>query len=512
VTLKGAGKHATVILIDATFVGAAAIHFTSGSEQTICDLTIGPPNSNYALNPACDAILTDGGNYFTTYRDLNFWFVNGWCINIIPGSGQTAFPSFLTNITSQACKQGFHVKAAIDRSYSAGFFAVNCLADSIQNGDAFFIDDASDSTLTNCQGSVSAGGSFVHVKGLSVACYMTACDGGGAAGAGSNAAILIDNNGANSPRMIKATGCTFGGGTGVSIVSGTYIGFTGVDFQNCATHGVSISGGGQIEFVGCNWNGNNVTNAANTYDLNVTTNTAVILVSECTFDSPNVTQAVNTVFPTNAVRLHDCYFNHTAGLNQPFLRAGTPGNDGYLYAEGDSADINLVLRPKGNGVVRLSAQATAWVNAVGGADGTTGSPQIATQGITDCDLRLIPSGKGRVQLPMIFGVGTVPTVGSGGSGVTALSVIAGGNNSEMQIQATLTAISPGVVIGVVAFAAAAVSAPKAVVCSLSAPTAGVAAPPIVGADTYTVNGFTLRSYGPTTVTTGTYIITCHVFF
>jgi hypothetical protein len=106
-----------------------------------------------------------------------------------------------------------------------------------------------------------------------------------------------------------------------------------------------------------------------------------------------------------------------------------------------------------------------------------------------------------------------PTVGSVGAGVTAQSVIAGGSNTSMQVQATLTAIAPGVVIGVVTFDDNPLAtAPKAVVCSISAPTAGIAAPPIVGADTYTVNGFTLRSYGPTTVTTATYIITCHVFF
>lgn len=109
--------------------------------------------------------------------------------------------------------------------------------------------------------------------------------------------------------------------------------------------------------------------------------------------------------------------------------------------------------------------------------------------------------------------GTVPTVASPGSGVSAQSVIAGGNNTEMQVQATLTAVAPGVVIGVVSFNGGPLaSAPKAVVCSLSAPTAGVASPPIVGADTFTTSGFTVRSYGPTTVTTGTYIITCHVFF
>ena len=114
--------------------------------------------------------------------------------------------------------------------------------------------------------------------------------------------------------------------------------------------------------------------------------------------------------------------------------------------------------------------------------------------------------------PRIKTTGTVPTVGSGGAGVSVLSVIAGSTNVAGAVQATLTGIAPGVVIGVVAFAVTQASAPLFVICSLSAPTAGVAAPPVVGADTPTTGGFTIRSYGPTTVTTGTYIINYVCFF
>lgn len=115
--------------------------------------------------------------------------------------------------------------------------------------------------------------------------------------------------------------------------------------------------------------------------------------------------------------------------------------------------------------------------------------------------------------PRIRTTGTIPTVGSGGSGVSALSVVAGSTNIAGGVAATLTAVAPGVVVGVVAFGGGALaSAPLFVVCSLALPTAGVAAPPIVGADTYTTSGFTIRSYGPTTVTTGAYQINWVAFF
>lgn len=115
--------------------------------------------------------------------------------------------------------------------------------------------------------------------------------------------------------------------------------------------------------------------------------------------------------------------------------------------------------------------------------------------------------------PRILTTGTVPTVGSGGAGTSALSILANSTNTSGRFQVTLTAVAPGVVAGVVAFGGAPLAtAPLNVVCSLSAPTAGVAAPPNVGADTYTTSGFTVRVYGPTTVTTGTYVVNYFVTF
>ncbi len=146
-----------------------------------------------------------------------------------------------------------------------------------------------------------------------------------------------------------------------------------------------------------------------------------------------------------------------------------------------------------------------------------------TKGVTGTQMAAGILGQALVSVPNDLGVGSssgalngrivisqdnVPTFASPGSGVSAQSVIAGATNTAGQVQATLTAVAPGVVIGVVTFDDAPLAtAPRAVVCCLAAPTAGDAAPCNVGADTYTTSGFTIRSYGPTTVTTATYIIT-----
>ena len=151
-----------------------------------------------------------------------------------------------------------------------------------------------------------------------------------------------------------------------------------------------------------------------------------------------------------------------------------------------------------------------------------------SKGVTGTQIAAGILGQALVTVPNDLGIGSsaaalngrivisqdnAPTIGSSGSGVSATSIVAGSTNTAGQALATLTAVAPGVVIGIVAFDDAPLaSAPRAVVCSLSGPTAGDAAPCIVGADTFTTSGFTLRSYGPTTVTTAAYVISWIAIF
>ncbi len=147
-----------------------------------------------------------------------------------------------------------------------------------------------------------------------------------------------------------------------------------------------------------------------------------------------------------------------------------------------------------------------------GADKKVTGTQIAA-GVLGQALVSVPndlgvgSSSGATNGRIVISQDNAPTVASGGSGVSALSMVAGATNTAGRVNATLTAVAPGVVIGVVTFDDAPLAtAPIAVVCCLSGPTAGDAAPPDIGADTYTTSGFTLRSYGPTTVTTASYVI------
>jgi hypothetical protein len=196
-----------------------------------------------------------------------------------------------------------------------------------------------------------------------------------------------------------------------------------------------------------------------------------------------------------------------------------------LLTQDNNSSNNLVRKMKNMALDSgTGAGLGAYVNYIVQTAQTTGNGPLlkATGNDANIDLQLQGTGTGRILSlsdVLLFGntrfisSGTAPTVGSGGAGTSALSILAGSTNISGRFQVTLTAVAPGVVAGVVAFNGGPLAqAPVNVVCSLSAPTAGVAAPPVVGADTFTTSGFTIRVYGPTTVTTGTYVINYWVTF
>lgn len=192
------------------------------------------------------------------------------------------------------------------------------------------------------------------------------------------------------------------------------------------------------------------------------------------------------------------------------------GSSPSIQAKGVSdPNVSVSVSPKGtSGEVILSAQQSNFIKQGGGADGLGSAPYFATGGAAaDVDIRWLLNGKGRHLFAANAGIamsGTVPTVGSGGSGTSALSLINSPTNSAGQFQVTLTGVTAGTILGVVAFSASVVAAPKVVLVSLAAPTAGAAAPLIAGADTYTTSGFTIRALNAPT--NGTYVINYWVIF
>ncbi len=172
------------------------------------------------------------------------------------------------------------------------------------------------------------------------------------------------------------------------------------------------------------------------------------------------------------------------------------------------ADTKISLLPAA-GSFLLADEIPA--NEAGTTKKVTGTQIIATIQTTlfstffiATDLTLGSSG-GALNSRIVIQQDNAPTVGSGGAGTSALSVLTGSTNTAGRFQVTCTGVLAGAVLGIVAFDDGPLAtAPVVVVCSLSAPTGGDLTPLIATADTYTTSGFTFHACNAST--TATYIL------
>lgn len=100
--------------------------------------------------------------------------------------------------------------------------------------------------------------------------------------------------------------------------------------------------------------------------------------------------------------------------------------------------------------------------------------------------------------------GSVPSVGSGGAGISALAMVAGSVNADGGVTAAFTGVGGGATVGIVAFNGAPLSAaPNTVLCSLGNSVSAATAP-VFTATSYTTSGFTIKCVN--SPSNGTYVI------
>ena len=139
-----------------------------------------------------------------------------------------------------------------------------------------------------------------------------------------------------------------------------------------------------------------------------------------------------------------------------------------------------------------------------------GATNIAQGNVTDLRQSTLALGAGLSLPSYLFSTGTIPTVGSGGAGVSALAMVAGSTMLSGGITATLTGIAGGATVGVVAFAGAPLPfAPRFVICSIGN-SVSAATPPVFTACNCTTSGFTIKCTNA--ASTGTYVINYWVCF
>lgn len=324
IQIRGSGPEVTKFLIGSGFTGAQLFN-VNAANVTIRDVTIQGNNSTTTSNPVANAITVQSQRR-PRVENVNFWYINGWTIELISASSGSNYPSGtqIGRIYGNSCAGGIHLKGNTAQS-----FAMNAQVSDVQyygggvttgasaNLDGICIEDAWDVLISSPVVWMSVGtGSAMHIKGNSAASFLSKVDFLGP-NTGSN--VLIEDSANGSPQNTQMVGGVVQqGNVGMTISGGaSNVHLAFLRFINNQTHGLTISGtGAPINLFNVFFSTSGQVATGTNYDINWS-GTATGYVTNCRFVSPivatgtaGVQQTVN-IAANQSVKFLSCSFSGT---------------------------------------------------------------------------------------------------------------------------------------------------------------------------------------------------------
>jgi hypothetical protein len=273
--LEGAGAEATKIVIGSTFSATDAISITAANCQ-VKDLSIVGSNTTTTSNPVAHGIIVS-----TTIRPkvtgCNFWYINGWAIHVIAGSGSGTNPSggMFSKLIMRSCAGGIRFLGNTGSGSSSCFLSdIQIVACGVSTGtsanlDAIDLEDAWDILGNNIIAWMTAGtGSALHLKGNCITNSFKNMDLEGSQAAPT---VLLEDGPNGFTYNFKLNGGTVQLGTiGIRVTGQAKVtSFSNLNVVNNKTHGISVEGtGNPVNIRGCYFTANGSGASGTNYDIN----------------------------------------------------------------------------------------------------------------------------------------------------------------------------------------------------------------------------------------------------
>lgn len=248
----------------------------------------GGASGAYAANPAVTgAIVIQPGAQYTSLHDLAFSAVNGWEISYTgPAAPSTAtiIGTVIRTIRGFQTRQGMHFKGGAATGFT-GQVKLTDLQHGQLGGDVLFLEDFTDVGIKdhNCSVTPASGAAGLHIKGACAYVNGTGLDlGVFPAGAATGACLLIENSANGSPVNVHLWGEVQSGLYGFQITGAADQIYLYLKSHGNQSHGGLVQGSGDIYILDSTFDANNVSAAANIYDLEWT-GTSPVRVSRCLF-------------------------------------------------------------------------------------------------------------------------------------------------------------------------------------------------------------------------------------
>lgn len=465
ITIEGAGCEATKIVIGSGFSAAQVIKIT-GNDCRVKDLSIVGANSATTSNPVCDGIDVSSAQR-AKIENCNFWYVNGWAVQVIAGAttGLNPSGSMINKAVIRSCAGGIRIFGNAGSGSASMFLTdIQNVACGVGTGSSANLDgiDLEDAWNVNCENVISwmtaGNGSAFHLKGNCISNYFRSSDAEGSAG---GPAVLIEDGTNGSPYNTQFQGGTIQlGSIGLRITGAAKIlHLESVNVVNNKTHGISVEGtGNPIYCHDVYFTANGAGATGTNYDINWS-GSSVGTLSDCRFESAitasgtaGVQKTINVASGQN-VRCLNTQFSGTGALSSNYFTNvpnsvldTTSGSFNFLtsiaLAVGAIVKGNLSLQPSAstntvmssniggtatNDTWRLTGDGTIAIGAAAGTgtrDTSWGRQGVAEIGTADSDIIIALAGKGlRVKEGTNARMGTV-TLAAGSGTVTNSSITA----------------------------------------------------------------------------------------
>jgi hypothetical protein len=322
--IMGAGAEAAKITIGTSFAGSTVFNITANTCE-VTDLTIQGNNSTTTSNPVADAIQVNSVRRGKVSRCV-FWFINGWAVNIIGGTGTSNNPdgTMISHNIIRSSAGGIRFIGNTASGFAVNSFILNneIISGGVTTGasanlDGIHIEDSWDVLTSNNLVWTSLGtGASLHIKGNCAAQFIKNFDG---LGPNTGNCVLIEDGPNGSPQNVQINGGVIQQGLiGLNVTGGaTQLRFNTLRFINNQTHGAAITGtGAVVHFTDVFFSTSGAGATGTNYDINWS-GSSNGYISGCRFDSPIVSTGVAGVqqtinFPASApVRVFNCAFGGT---------------------------------------------------------------------------------------------------------------------------------------------------------------------------------------------------------
>lgn len=250
-------------------------------------------------------------------------YVNGYVVKSQGGTTTPNYNTHLINIRGYQCLAGFHLLGVAASGFGGLHFIDRCYSNQSRGGHGFFIEDFLDLEATNIFAEPEDGkaGNPLQIKGNCNAIYITNFDLGLYPGPQVDSSIYMLSDANGTPTHIAFNNGIAQGGnsSGCRADNGNLLTFNNIHFFNNATYGLRFGGGvTSAHVINCQFDSNGSSTSGTRIDFQ-SAGTNDILLSGCTFATPNGTAANQTNKAINdsgfAVQLNDNAFVGSGYVN-----------------------------------------------------------------------------------------------------------------------------------------------------------------------------------------------------